>query len=77
MNLIFLIKYKLGYYPKITNNEQIVRKLFWLFPITNYLHKMSRFVDGDLKLKLKDEINNDFSFLFNFYSLIFSEVTIF
>lgn len=70
MNLIFLIKYKLGLYPKITNNYNIISVLFWFSILSKSLDKMSRLIDINVKNYLKDELNSNFNLLFNGLTLI-------
>ena len=70
MNLIFLIKYKLGLYPKITNNYNIISDLFWFSILSKSLDKMSRLIDINVKNYLKDELNSYFNLLYNGLTLI-------
>lgn len=70
MNLIFLIKYKLGLYPKITNNYNIISDLFWFSILSKSLDKMSRLIDINVKNYLKDELNSNFNLLYNGLTLI-------
>lgn len=76
-NLFFNIKYKLGFYNKITDNRRIVRSLYWNFDFKTPINKMIKY---NLNSELRSYIFKTFDINIissqSFDNIFFNEITI-